>query len=83
MDLDNSSRAAQLVGATPATKRTGPEMAADESERVSKRTKAAAQAEEEVHVPAPLDPLIVSRFAGATHHRKDVEAILRRFPALW
>lgn len=85
MESDKSSRAAQLVGATPTTKRTSPEKAAEEEpEKVSKRIKAAAaQAAEEVHVPASLDPLLVSRFAGARHQRKDVEAILCRFPALW
>ncbi|KAG0654262.1 Golgi transport complex subunit 3 [Rhodotorula mucilaginosa] len=78
----DSSRATELVGNAPATKRTSPEKAAEELERVSKRTKAAAEVAEAGHKPAPLDPLLVSRFAGARHQRKDVEAILRRFPAL-
>lgn len=83
MESDMSSRAAHLANNTLATKWTSPEKVADDAERVAKRPKAAAQAAEEVRDPAPLDPLLVSRFAGARHQRKDVEAILRRFPALW
>lgn len=83
MDLDDSSRAAQLVGNAPATKRTSPDKAEEEPERVTKCTKVAAEVAEAGHEPAALDPLLISRFAGARHQRKDVEVILRRFPALW
>ncbi|GAA5985114.1 hypothetical protein JCM10908_002528 [Rhodotorula pacifica] len=47
----------------------------------NKRAKEVVRAGEEQDKP-PLDPLLVSRFAGATHEREDVEAVLRRFPVL-
>ncbi|GAA5865628.1 hypothetical protein JCM3774_002077 [Rhodotorula dairenensis] len=61
---------------------------ASEQEGSGRPEKRSTRREEEVHAAqvreelAPLDPLLVSRFAGATHTRKHVEALMRRFPAL-